>query len=400
MPHRSSGQTASDSTRSIRRNTNRTAPATTRSAATRNAPPTILRAADALSLQRSAGNRAACSLLAPPAPVIQRAIENQSFKAGISDEDKALAEAFFAAYRDAVDRAYTFAVSVPSLGAMGQLNGHTKKWTEKWASFLAGWRPLLMAASFGYVIESLVTEDTPFRPNPPASCSVVPQVTVGGTRPDLVLRKKGGGDIAWLDLTASGSVDHIYSKEGWDAKIGTFAEVTYPSLGGDTLALMAENRDNTGTLSKEEFEDRRKKAQQVYQRRKDHWVAMGRERYSVTANSESIKRLGRLVAQLDPAKKQQLIRAKLETDFGVTSLDIKMVPSILRAMGVNPASWDFGTGFSESLRAGEAWLVDHDPGLPPEQEPAPEPVAEEDKHPLTTAIKGAASKYAGRFKPY
>lgn len=332
-------------------------------------------------LQLAAGNRAISGLLDHPrttSAVAQRTVENESFREGIGAEEKANVQAFFTAFNIAVDAAYKYVISVPSLGAWVKLNGYTEHWGEKWAEFLSGGRPKLMAAAFGYVIESLVSGDTDFRPGPPPGCTVFTQVTSGGTRPDLVLRlKKGGHDLAWLDLTASGSVDHIYAKEGWEKKVGNFAEVTYPSLDPGALAFMVQNKDNTGALSKEDFEKRRKAAQEAYAQRKRHWVDMGKENYSVGANKRAIARLGRLNVEVNPALKRTLIKARLETGFDTKIDDEKMVPSILRAMGVSPASWEFGTGYSESERAGEAWLVDHDTTLPSSGEPETGSQAEE-----------------------
>lgn len=319
-------------------------------------------------LQHAAGNRAISSLLddrRSTCTVAQRAIENESFSEGIGAEEKANVQAFFTAFNIAVDAAYKYVISVPSLGAWVDLNGYTQRWGEKWADFLSGGRPKLMAAAFGYVIESLVSGDTDFRPGPPPGCTVFTQVTSGGTRPDLVLRlKKGGHDLAWLDLTASGSVDHIYDKEGWGKKVGNFAEVTYPSLDPGALAFMVQNKDNTGALSKEDFEKRKKVAQEAYAQRKRHWVAMGKEKYSVGANKRDIARLGRLNVEINPGLKRALIKARLEAGFDTKIDDEKMIPSILSAMGVSPKSWEFGTGYSESERAGEAWLVDNDTTLP------------------------------------
>lgn len=332
--------------------------------------PTRLNRGTVAYLQRAAGNQAIKGLLAhPPASstAVQRDVENQSFKKGIDAADKERVEAFFAAFNDAVKVAYEYVISVPSLGAWVGLDGHTKK---------------LMAATFGYVIESLVSGDTEYRPSAPAGCTVLPQVVSGGTRPDLVLSlKQGARQIAWLDLTASGSVDHIYDKDNWDQKIGTFAEVTYPSLDPGTLAFMMQNKDNKGVLTKEEFEERQKKARAAYIIRKRHWVNMGKEKYSVGKHKRALAKIGSMNIQLNPSRKQPVIKDALQKDFR-TTIDNKMIPSILRAMGMSPGTWGFDTGYSESERAGEAWLVDNDPTLPSSPEPEDRGgVAAEDRRP-------------------
>ena len=40
---------------------------------------------------------------------------------------------------------------------------------------------------------------------------------------------------------------------------------------------------------------------------------------------------------------------------------MKLVPSILVAMNVPSAPWGFTTGYNQSEKAGEAWLIDHAP---------------------------------------
>ncbi len=338
----------------------------------RPSPPPRLNRGTVAHLQQAAGNQAISGLLAHPragATAVQRDIENQSFRKGIDAADKERVEAFFNAFNDAVHVAYEYVISVPSLGAWVGLDGHTKLWGVKWAEFLSGGRPKLMAATFGYVIESLVSGDTAYRPSPPSGCTVVPQFVSGGTRPDLVLSlKQGARPIAWLDLTAAGSVNHIYDKEGWDQKIGTFAEVTYPSLDPGTLAFMVQNKDNKGALTEEEFKERQEKARAAYRIRKRHWVKMGKEKYSVGKHKGALAKIGRMNIQLNPSSKQLVIKDALKKGFG-TSIDEKMIPSILRAMGVSPGTWGFDTGYSESERAGEAWLVDNDTSLPSSDEP-------------------------------
>ena len=63
---------------------------------------------------------------------------------------------------------------------------------------------------------------------------------------------------------------------------------------------------------------------------------------------------------LDPAVPREFIRRKLNATFGV-DIDMKLVPSILAAMHVGAGAWGFVTGFSQSEKAGEAWLIDHAP---------------------------------------
>jgi hypothetical protein len=303
------------------------------------------------------------SAVAGPAPV-QRDVENATYDPDPTKTAQAeLARAFFDAYNTEAQKAYEFAVSVPSLGAYASLDGRTELWVEKWQQHLAGKAPKLMAAAFGYVIESLVTDTrSEFCPKAPSSCSVLPQMTSGGTRPDLVLvLRNGSTQVAWLDLTASGSADHIFAKEGWAKKISNFAEVTYPSLDLGTLALMKQNKDNKGALSQEEFERRKAAAHAEHALLKQHWCTVGQQ-FTIKALGKEARESGATneMIGLQPGRGQDFIRQKLNAAFG-TTLDNKLVPSVLAAMGVNAGPWGYGTGTSQSEKAGEAWLIDNCP---------------------------------------
>ena len=291
-------------------------------------------------------------------PIIQRVIENATY----NESDKVGAEdakAFFSLYDKAVQEAYSFAVTVPSLGAYSNLNGYTRLWLEKWNDHLSGKRPKLLAATFGYVIESLVSEaDSEYRPKILGEYSVDTQVTVGGTRPDLLLRlKKGSIYIAWLDLTASGSADHIFTKDDWSSKINNFAEVTYPSLEPGTLAFMQKNKDNKGGLSEEEFKKRMAAAKEEHKKLKQQWREFG-QKFAFSQIWKEMRQ-ARESLNLDQALPRKFILEKLKTTFKVDNLDEKLVPSILCAMQVSSTSWGYGIGYSTSEKAGDAWLIDN-----------------------------------------
>ena len=292
---------------------------------------------------------------------IQRNVENPTYK-DIDQTNVERAKLFFKAYDEAVQKAYKYAIAVPSLGSYSQLNGYTQLWTQKWNDYLQHKQPKLMAATFGYVIESLVSDPrTEFSPKPPAGCSVNAQVTQGGTRPDLVLRlSKGSTHIAWLDLTASSSVDHIYTKDDWSSKVLNFAEVTYPSLNPSILAFMKQNRDNKGSLSEQEFNEKKEAAQKEHEERKAQWRVIGQKFTYKSLNKEI--GISKVLQELKPEIRRQFIQKKLQDYFKTEeALEEKMVPSILVAMGVNPVSWNYITGYSTSENAGEAWLIDNPP---------------------------------------
>jgi hypothetical protein len=142
--------------------------------------------------------------------------------------------------------------------------------------------------------------------------------------------------------------------------------VTYPSLDAATLSMMLANKDVTtyGSLSAEEFELRKQQAQKLYEARKAHWLELGRKFSAARAEAK----VSREVAQLNPSILQNFIAQKIADYFKPTISDkaafLKLVPSILAAMGVDPALFGFTTGFPASVKTGEVFLIDHDPELP------------------------------------
>ncbi|WP_448700196.1 hypothetical protein ACFGVR_23705 [Mucilaginibacter sp. AW1-3] len=286
---------------------------------------------------------------------IQRKVENKKLDDSTLG---AIADSFFNQIDGLVKQAYEFAVTVPSLGPYTGLDGHTALWKEKWDDYLAGKNVFLMTATFGYVVESLVCNALgPFQPAAPTGCSIYYQVVSGGTRPDIVLKRSDtGADIAWVDLTAANSGGHIFQKDSWDKKVDRFAEVTYPSVDSSTFFNMKGNKDNTAPISSEDFEKRKKAVDEAYKLRKASWMLMGQiykaGKYPIDIDKE--------VLRLFPDVKTTVIKSALQRDFKQSSIDDKLMPSILMAMGVDPGPWGYTTGTSQSEKAGEAWLTDHD----------------------------------------
>ncbi|OCX51677.1 hypothetical protein BEL04_16805 [Mucilaginibacter sp. PPCGB 2223] len=300
--------------------------------------------------------------------VVQREVVN---KKNDGTELGAVAEEFFNHVNELAQNAYKFAVNAPGLGPYAGLDGYTELWKEKWDMHLAGLPVPLMAATFGYVVESLVSNVLgPFRPTPPGGYTIYYQVVVGGTRPDLVLRKSDTGeDVAWIDLTAAESGGHIFDKDNWDKKVPRYAEVVYPSLSPGTLMLMRANRDNVSAgLTQEEFEEQKKQVEEAYALKKAQWMEMGKNyQYGVLKNQIPA---APMLLEIRPDLKQNFIKDRLQQDFGVEEINIGLIPSILSAMGVLSGPWGFGLGTSSSRAAGEVWLTEHDPAPPtiPENE--------------------------------
>lgn len=235
---------------------------------------------DDVGLEKEADVMGALALAAPPveplaAPAqllagttgvgtVQRDIDNAKYNESNAG-NKLAARQLFETVNTKAKQAFEYATSVPTLGALANLNGYTRLWVTKWAEFVGGGAPKLMAATFGYVVESLVSEaNSPYFPAAPGGYRLLFQVPVGGTRPDIVLAAAGSSvHVAWVDLTASNSVDHIFAKDGWDAKVPMYAEISYPSLDPGYMSLMYQNKDNTGAIDSEVFKARVEEAKKI-----------------------------------------------------------------------------------------------------------------------------------------
>ena len=89
-----------------------------------------------------------------------------------------------------------------------------------------------LCAAYGYAVETRTNELLDgLAGNLPANWTVNKQVTVGMTRPDIVISDATPTAVAWIDLTSNASVGHIKKKAGggWSTKPYVF-EVTYPPL--------------------------------------------------------------------------------------------------------------------------------------------------------------------------
>jgi hypothetical protein len=297
---------------------------------------------------------------------VQRTVENATYNT--KDEGlKKTAKDFFDLVNGAVQTAYQYVVAVPSLGPLRKLDGHTEQWCKVWDELIGGGKPAVMAAAFGYAVESLVSiEESPYAIKVPAEYALFPQFVSGGTRPDLIFRlQKGEEDIAWVDITASKSTDHIFQKEGWGKKVNVFAEVTYPSLDEATWLLMQQNKDNKSPIDPAEFEKKKEAARKRKKALKAHWEKIGQQ-FSIKTLTDELKKAG-LSAEmrgLQPEKARDFITGKLKTAFGAAPRE-EMVPSILAALRVGSVSWGFSVGYNENLRAGEIWLEANDKSIPP-----------------------------------
>ncbi|GIJ26856.1 hypothetical protein Vqi01_20180 [Micromonospora qiuiae] len=302
-----------------------------------------------LDLQRTAGNAA-----------VQRAIENARYGTDDPERIKAAKE-FFALVDGRTQAAFRYVLTTPSLGAFVALDGHTALWSKLWNGYLATGDTQGLAAAFGYVIETLVSNpSSAYYAKAPDGYAILPQVTKGGTRPDLVLAKDGQ-QIAWVDLTASNREGHIFDKDSWDRHIAIYAEVTYDSLKAEHRATMVANKDNTGTISAEELEARLAAARKRYEKLRVYWKAVGTGlRFSgwkaQVRDSEGLKTYDML--DLQSERKIPYILELLRNQFGIADLDHDTAANILVALQVDPTRW--GLLGSSSVGAGEAWLMAND----------------------------------------
>ncbi|HAA16954.1 MAG TPA: hypothetical protein DCE41_36675 [Cytophagales bacterium] len=100
----------------------------------------------------------------------------------------------------------------------------------------------LMKAAAGYWIESYATKVKSPQSTLPSGYKFETQVSDGGTRPDVVITREGT-EVAWIDITATGSHDHVALKSGsiWNngrpgATYGFFTgEVQYDSFSDITF---------------------------------------------------------------------------------------------------------------------------------------------------------------------
>lgn len=215
------------------------------------APRTVVRdAGDVAALQSAAGNTAVQRILstrtsepgrghAPP-----RALQRTPTWLKDGQRDPRVV-----AFGEAVERrvlsAYGFLLANPSLGVHAALaakdgDGHIGRWLKTWGQFGTGAYPWQMFhAEAGYAIESLATflalEDAP------GGTRAAAQVTVGNTRPDLVLYDAvSGATLCWLDITAKASAGHVEDKTGsW--LLAQNAEILYPSFTQSDFGTMQTN---------------------------------------------------------------------------------------------------------------------------------------------------------------
>jgi hypothetical protein len=128
-------------------------------------------------------------------------------------------------------------------GSFEGRGGYLGRWANIFKVFRAapfglGHKTPFLKAAFGYAVEELAGQRLRARrlATLPDGCALAWQAGRASTRPDVILTR-GGGDVAWLDITSSGSEGHVLDKQHTKWKRGGLwvAELLYPSLEPEQL---------------------------------------------------------------------------------------------------------------------------------------------------------------------
>ena len=215
-----------------------------------------------------------------------------------------------------------------------------------------------LPSHFGYAVEELTTGRilTAIEHGDAALAGVRVsfQESVGHTRPDIVITVAGPGGVpvkGWFDLTADGSLGHIFDKSGggWRTK-PYVAEVSYPSLSAD--------RSELGGGADPAVQEQLRLQREAAEVRAEQWD---------WAIEKIADRLPTPDRYRSGAAEARLVRAALEGIFG--DLQPKTVKSLLNRIGAaypdhSPARHGIATSANDLGRADEliAWYGEHMPG--------------------------------------
>lgn len=295
-----------------------------------------------------------------------------------TENDKEQLKSYEARMDKSVQTAFAHLLAAPGLGTLASLDGHTQKWVDDWDEFVNGNRPGSFNTSFGYAVESLAT--LVYTPTPPDQMSNQFQAYRKGTRPDVVLIDKSG-DVAWLDITAYESRDHIWEKNGWKDQEHV-AEILYPSLAPEHLNVMSDHKDfdTPESFDPEDFKEQIKKAKKLHTKRQKKWKELGqrvREQYdSVRNKSRDVRNNNPKLICQNPTLEILIDIFQLEIEKPIKDKNIVIdqnisdskelaelrskAPGILSALQLGPAYYGFR---GKGAKGGEAWLLQNDPYL-------------------------------------
>lgn len=317
---------------------------------------------------------------------VQRRVISETPKT--STADTSAISSFVQQLNSAMHQAYLYVLHVPELGAHANLDGYTERWVELYQDYKKNKPVSLMAAAFGYAIESLTT--LVYLPNAPAGMVIELQGPRSGTRPDVIL-KRGTVDLAWLDLTAdsASSRGHIWDKVGWQDVQHT-AELGYPPLDLSQINPTPNYTDNVDLAAFKKREHWIKKQQEI---RRHLWGNL-RSTFQRTG-----RRLDPVIAEREYPKR---IMRQLSEYFNVplspeNDDDRATAASLLTVMGVDPKTWKLMNSVSRAR--GESFLLQHDPHLFNIEIPEdglPQHLADEQERAIAIREETALREQAGR----
>ncbi len=338
----------------------------------------------------------------------------------VSDQTTLKVKEFSSLLDGFVDKAHNYVLANPKLGKFANLDGHTAKWVQK-ISPVNG--PNDLSTYFGYAIESITTV---LLPNEFKGWKVNTQAARQGTRPDIVLMDQFNNDMAWLDITASNSRGHINGKAGgWsDPKKSPFAvEVSYPSQNNYDFSQIRKqaqvkkdnnNDDNNnndlsdplGDLGDvNEILEKLENAKKLFKLQSQHWGNWGKPFLKSLKQRMGFKTFKEISEKFNAANdwnifwkvRLPLTHAILRSFNGPVLPDIQInelrkhndtitvqpmvtihkalqqiypefhfyyekVPSVLRAIGLNPKNFLFNE--RSSVSEGQDWLRAYDGSTP------------------------------------
>lgn len=272
----------------------------------------------------------------PWGAVIQRVANIAVSRPDPSDPNRDAILRFAEEVKSQVGKAFATVVKNPFLkGFTGTVDGHIRHWVRKWEVYTDTGVDQLLAADFGYAIESVACHD--LKAPPGFRCEL--QAVRNGTRPDIALWK-GSTEVAWYDITASGSTNHIFDKVGWDTRRNVF-EITYPSVDFSTLDQLAATLANASVFDGDMMNYVR--AYQKYIR--ETTLNRTKEYLSEALDTNTlVRRRGDPIVRENANR--QMITNRLETFFD-RDLSEGEITSVLSLMGSN--SYGFNGQISTSM---------------------------------------------------
>jgi hypothetical protein len=258
------------------------------------------------------------------------------------------------------------------LAGLASADGHIALWIAGVDDLRqVGHYPGLMAAEFGYAVESLSTH---LLGSGAAGWTLDYQVAAGRTRPDIVARKDAR--TVWLDLTAgsTASSGHIYSSKGWHSPAvcpWPHAEITYPALDAATAGIIRSNAQQEAAgkpvstdVDPEALEAEVAAARELLAARMANWKS--RFPAAIREHMKAVRRQARPEVDRDTPTRAGLIQW-LNTTFGTrldpgSHEDLRTAGSVLAALDMTPTSFGFVTSTASAAR-GVAYLLSHDPDL-------------------------------------